>query len=259
MRDLKLATWNVNGIRASAGRAVKEFLASGRYDIICLQETKIGNHLDLPEELINPDGYLSFWNDCLERKGYSGVAVYTKLEPKSIKINFGHNSLLSKEGRVLGLDFGDFILFNIYFPNGGSGEVRLKYKLKFYEEFLDYANKLLKKGRKIIVTGDFNTAHEEIDLARPNENVDNSGFTPVERKWIDKYLEAGFVDIFRAFHKEGGLYSYWDIKSAARDRNVGWRIDYFLVSKNLAGSVKDSKILADVYGSDHAPVVLVLH
>ncbi len=255
--SLKIVTWNVNGIRAVAKKGFADFVKKGRYDIICLQETKISDHLELADEILNFPGYFSYWHGGRERKGYSGVAVYSKREPEEVVMEFGDN-LLSKEGRIIQLDFGDFILFNIYFPNGGSGEIRLKYKLEFYHHFLMYAQKLMKKGREIIVCGDFNTAHTPLDLARPKENVKNSGFMPIEREWIEKYLGAGMVDIFRNFHPEGGLYSYWDQKTAARERNVGWRIDYFLVSPGLVPSSKDSRILKDVYGSDHAPVLLEL-
>ena len=164
-----------------------------------------------------------------------------------------------QEGRILIQDYKDFILFNIYFPNGQRDEERLKYKLEFYDEFLKYTNKLKDKGRKIIVCGDINTAHKEIDLARPKENEKTSGFLPIERKWMDKFVSEGYVDTFRHFIKEGRHYTYWDPITRARERNVGWRIDYFFITPNLLPNLKSAFIMPEVMGSDHCPIGIELN
>ncbi|MEK7585498.1 MAG: exodeoxyribonuclease III [Patescibacteria group bacterium] len=249
-------SWNVNGIRAVAKKGFLDWLTSKSYDLVALQETKIGDPKILDQSLHSPVGYTSFWHPAA-RSGYSGVAVYTKEEPKLVKINFGTNPL-SDEGRVLELDFGDFVFLNVYFPNGKSSAERLEYKLKFYDLFLAHLNKLTAAGRAVIFCGDVNTAHHEIDLARPKENAKVSGFLPAERAWIDKLEAAGFVDTFRQFSKEPNRYTWWDQKSRARDRNVGWRIDYFFVNANLQPRLVDAFILPDVLGSDHCPVGLTL-
>ena len=251
MPTLKLLSWNVNGIRASQKKGFLEWLLKENPDILCVQETKA--HIEqLSKELINPDGYKTFWSSG-ERKGYSGVATFTKLEPVNIGTGFGVKKY-DCEGRILISDYKDFILFNIYFPNGQRDEERLKYKLGFYEEFLKYVTSLKEKGRKIIICGDVNTAHKEIDLARPKENENTSGFLPIERKWMDKFIEHGYIDTFRHFNKEGEHYTYWDPISRARERNVGWRIDYFFITPNLLKNLKNAFIMPEVMGSDHCPL-----
>lgn len=253
-KEIKIISWNVNGIRAAERKGFLDWIEKGENDVVCVQETKVSEISLLSEKLKTPDGYQSFWDFSTEKKGYSGVATYTKLKPKTIKTNFGKN-LLTPEGRMLETDFGDFVLLNGYFPNGGSGPERLDYKMKFYDEFLVYIKKLVKSGRKVIFCGDINTAHNEIDLARPKENEKNTGFLPMERAWIDKVVSAGFIDTFRHLHPDKiGAYSYWDQKTRARDRNVGWRIDYFFVSENMKKNLVDAWIDGDVYGSDHCPI-----
>lgn len=281
----RIICWNVNGIRAIAKKGFLEWLKKESPDIVALQETK-SQPDQLSDEILNPEGYYSYWNYG-EKKGYSGVGVYTKEKPKNFinnlnNINFDKSrsfqmdtvphennchisSLYSqqtmsfsekgrdKEGRVIGLEYADFFLFNIYFPNGKSGEKRLQYKLEFYDYFLDYICKI-KSNKSIIVCGDFNTAHKEIDLARPKENSKVSGFLPEEREWIDKFTEAGFIDTFRVFNNEGGNYSWWDLKSRARERNVGWRIDYMFIDNKSKSHLKDAFIMKDIYGSDHCPI-----
>lgn len=256
---LSLISWNVNGIRAAERKGFLNWLEKHKYDIVCVQETKVSHPEVLSQELLAPNGYTSYWSCATEKKGYSGVAVFTKNIPLKIKTDFGKN-ILSKEGRMIELEFDKFILLNIYFPNGGSGDTRLKYKLEFYKEFLQYIKKLSKAGKKIIFCGDVNTAHHEIDLARPKENIDNSGFMPIEREWLDKFESAGFIDTFRFFSpNKKDIYSWWDMKTRARDRNVGWRIDYFYTSSNLKNNLKHANILTDVQGSDHCPVSLDLN
>lgn len=252
-RKLKLYSWNVNGIRAVEKKGFLNWLNKSDADIVCIQEIKVQDIEVLSSELRNPKEYKAIWNTDKEKKGYSGVLVYTKLNPKGVKIDF-KSDILSKEGRVIECDFGSFVLLNVYFPNGGMSEERLKYKLKFYDEFLTYVKKLLRSGRDVIFCGDINTAHSEIDLARPKENANNTGFLKIEREWIDKVIKEGFIDSFRLFHSEGGRYTYWDLKTFARDRNVGWRIDYFFVSENLKKNLRDAFINNEVMGSDHCPL-----
>jgi exodeoxyribonuclease-3 len=254
---MRIISWNVNGIRAAQKKGFLEWVEKESPDVLCLQETKISED-QIEEELKNPRGYKTFWNSG-ERRGYSGVAVFLKEDPVSINKKFS-SKFLNDEGRVIETEFEDFILFNIYFPNGQKDEERLAYKLKFYEVFLKYALNLKKEKKKeIVVTGDFNTAHTEIDLKNPKENQNYSGFMPIERKWIDKYIEAGFKDIFRDLHSgETGHYTWWTYRFQARKRNVGWRIDYFMITSDLSEKVADCGILKDVEGSDHCPIYLDL-
>jgi len=256
MKEGKLLCWNVNGIRAVWGKGFLDWLNQESPDILCLQETKA--HLDqLDNELQAPRGYHAYWN-YPERKGYSGVAIFTKEEPRSVQYDLGDGKL-DMEGRVIITGYPEFVLMNIYFPNGKKDETRLKYKMDFYDVFLQFADSLKEQGKKLVVCGDFNTAHREIDLARPKENSKVSGFLPEERAWIDKFISHGYVDAFRQFNQEPGQYTWWDLKSRARERNVGWRLDYFLVSENLLPAVTGAFIMPEVMGSDHCPVGLVLN
>lgn len=250
-----LLSWNVNGIRAVEKKGFLNWLADASPDILCLQETK-AHPSQLGENLLKPAGYKTFWA-AAEKKGYSGVAIWSKVEPDVVQLGLGIPEFDS-EGRTLIAEYKDFVLFNVYFPNGGSGNKRVPFKLRFYDAFLDYTEKLKKKGKKIIVTGDVNTAHEEIDLARPQQNVMNTGFLPEERAWVNKFLKHGYIDTFRHFTKDGGHYTWWDYKTGARLRNVGWRIDYFLVTENLVPRIKRAMILKDVFGSDHCPIGIEL-
>ena len=252
---MKLISWNVNGLRSVTKKGFPEWLEKEKPDILCLQETKI-DAAQLTPELRDKKHYKSFFTHA-EKKGYSGVAIYTRHEPKEVKEGLGI-ARFDREGRVLEADFGDFILFNIYFPNGKASEERLQFKLDFYQAFYDHACKLIAKGKKIIVTGDFNTAHRAIDLARPKDNENVSGFMPVEREWLDKYIEAGFADTFRLFNNEPDHYSWWHVITNARARNVGWRIDYFFATNNLKNMLKHATIEPQILGSDHCPVTLSL-
>ncbi len=246
-----ILSWNVNGIRAIAKKGFLDWLKESDPDILCLQETKC-HPSQLGEDLLSPLGYQSYWS-AAEKKGYSGVAVYTKKQPLSVVDGIGKKEF-DREGRTLILDFKDFMLFNVYFPNGGSGNVRVPYKMSFYDQFLKLVEKNKKSGKKIVICGDVNTAHQEIDLARPKENIRNTGFLPEERAWVTRFLTKGYIDTFRYFHPEGGHYTWWDYFTAARTRNVGWRIDYFFISANMLSDVKSAFILKDVMGSDHCPV-----
>lgn len=261
---MKLISWNVNGLRAVHRKEMfLPFVKKEDPDILLIQEVK-AEVSQLPDEVKNIPDYESYFTHPREKKGYSGVALYTKIKPKKVTyIMNGKNGEGEdehhEEGRLIVAYYDDFVLLNVYFPNGGGGPVRLKYKLDFYDEFLAYIEKLKRAGKKIIFTGDINTAHEEIDLARPKENEKNTGFLPEERAWLDEVVASGYIDTFRHFHpNKKEAYSYWDMKTAARDRNVGWRLDYFFTSGNLAPRLKSADILSTVYGSDHCPVVLEL-
>ncbi len=253
MKKLRLLSWNVNGLRAAHKKGFLEWFLRERPDVLCLQETKAAP-AQLPPDLREVEGYQSYFVPA-ERKGYSGVALYAKVEPKDVKIGL-EIKRFDAEGRLQVADFGDFLLFNVYFPNGKQSAERLTYKMAFYDAFLAHVGGLKKRGERIIVCGDVNTAHKEVDLARPKENEKVSGFLPEERAWIDNFIERGFVDTFRMFNDEPGQYTWWDLKTRARERNVGWRIDYFFVSDNLEKDVEAAYILAEVMGSDHCPIGL---
>lgn len=248
---MKILSWNVNGIRAASKKGLFEWFLDESPDILCLQEIKAMPE-QIPTHLRNMPGYHIFWHPA-ERKGYSGVVTYTKEKPMSVKRGFEIEKF-DREGRILITEYPSFTLFNIYFPNGKKNQERLDYKLDFYDTFLAYADNLKTKGKNIVVCGDFNTAHREIDLARPKENEHVSGFLPIERAWMDTFVDHGYVDTFRHFNKEAGQYSWWDLKTRARERNVGWRIDYFFVNKEFLSHVEKAFIKQDVMGSDHCPV-----
>lgn len=252
---MKLISWNVNGVRAVDRKGFFEWFQKEKPEILCLQEIKALSD-QFPPHLKNTPGYHVFINPA-ERKGYSGVTTYSKQKPKQIKSGFGINKF-DNEGRTLITEYDDFVLFNIYFPNGKQSEERLNYKLDFYNTFLDYADELKQQGKNIIVCGDFNTAHKPIDLANPRANEHSSGFLPVERAWIDTFIDHGYVDTFRHFNKEPSHYSWWSYRTQARARNVGWRLDYFFVNKEYLSKIKDAFILSDVMGSDHCPIGIEL-
>ncbi len=262
---MKILSWNVNGLRANVKKGAFDWLLNHNADIFCLQETKA--HPDqLDESIKNPTGYVSYFDHSKLRKGYSGVAIYIKKDlftnskiGNIEKVEYGMNNAdYDQEGRFIAIFFKDFIVITCYFPNGGGGPERLKYKLEFYEEFLKFVEKHRKTGKGIIFCGDVNTAHNEIDLARPKENEKNTGFLRIERDWMDKIINVGYVDVFRYLNPEKVQYSWWDMKTFARDRNIGWRLDYFFVNKEFLLKVKDMKILDDIMGSDHCPIELIL-
>lgn len=246
---MKILSWNVNGLRAVIKKGFFDSLQKEKPDIICLQEIKTQPE-NLSNESIHWSGYFSFFNSAL-KKGYSGVAVYTKQKPLMIKNKLGLRRF-DEEGRFLELHYPNFILMNFYLPHGGRQKENLDYKIEVYKKLFQYLKKM--KNKKLILIGDFNVAYQEIDLARPKQNKNNIMFTPKEREQIDKILNLGFVDSFRKFRKDGGHYTWWPYFANARQRNLGWRIDYTFVSKNLIKRVKKSFILSQVYGSDHCPV-----
>jgi len=253
---MKILSWNVNGLRSVHRKGFLDWFIEVQPDIFCAQEVK-ANPDQLDEKLRLIDGYFPYFNPA-GKKGYSGVAIYTKVKPKSVDYGIGIERFDS-EGRILVADYGTFMLFNIYFPNGRRSKERLTYKMEFYEAFLEHVDELHRKGRNIIVTGDFNTAHKEIDLARPKPNQGTSGFLPMEREWMDKFISKGFVDTFRIFDQTSGNYTYWDQISRARERNVGWRIDYFFVNNRTQNSVMSASICHQIMGSDHCPIELEIN
>ena len=252
-KKYRLLSWNVNGIRAIQKKGFLDWFKKENPDVLCLQETKA--HPDqLDDALKNVKGYESHFS-WAEKKGYSGVVTYTKLKPVKVQQGIGKKEFDS-EGRFIITEFDEFTLFNIYFPNGKASAERLQYKMDFYDSFLKHCKKLLKQNKKIVVCGDVNTAHKEIDLARPKENSQTSGFLIQEREWIDEFLAAGFLDTFRMFNDEPEQYTWWSYRFSARAKNVGWRIDYFCINEPARDMVKKAEILKDVMGSDHCPVLL---
>jgi len=217
MKEVRILSWNVNGIRAAYKKGILNWFSKEQPDILCIQETKAMKE-QLPQDLLNVNGYTSYFSSA-ERKGYSGTATYTKVNPVKVANGIGIKKFDS-EGRFLITEFDEFILFNIYFPNGKAKKERLQYKMDFYEAFLKHLKKLLNQDKKIVICGDVNTAHKEIDLARPKANEKISGFLPEERKWIDKLLESGFIDTLRVFNQKPEQYTWWDMMTRARDRNV---------------------------------------
>jgi len=250
----KLVSWNINGLRALERKGFLAWLNENEPDILCLQETKA--HPDqLSETLLTPPGYRTYWS-ASERKGYSGVALYTRAEPLSVSEALSPE--YDREGRTLIADYGSFVLLTAYVPNGSRDHSRVPFKMAYKNKLLAACERLRQDGRSVVVCGDINTAHREIDLARPSQNKNSTGFLPVERAWIDSFLDLGYFDTFRSMHPERIAYSWWAYWGGARERNVGWRLDYFFVSPDLWPSVRAAEIHPDVLGSDHCPVSLTL-
>lgn len=254
---MNIVSWNVNGLRAVHRNGHWERFLALKPDIFCLQETKAQPE-QLPVEVRETPGYAAYFTHPTVKKGYSGVALYTKIEPESVEYGLGIEEF-DQEGRQITAHFKDFSLITCYFPNGGQGPERLAFKLDYYDAFLGYIEKLRKRQPNILFCGDVNTAHEEIDLARPKENQNNTGFLPEERAWLDEVVRLGYIDTFRERNPTlAGAYTYWDQKTHARDRNVGWRIDYFFASRELHARISGAAIHSDVYGSDHCPLSVTL-
>ncbi len=256
-RTLRLFSWNVNGLRACGRSGFLDWLATARPDILGLQETRaLPEQLDEP--IRNPDGYAVYFHPA-EKKGYSGVGLYTRVEPKSVVLGGLGNPAFDSEGRLIIADYGDFLFYTGYFPNGGNDLSRVPYKLEFSEAVLQHAEVQRRKGKSIVICGDVNTAHQEIDLANPKSNKKNTGFLPEEREWVTRLLDHGYIDIFRKRNPDtAGAYTWWSNRPGVRERNVGWRIDYFIISPDLEKRVVDARIHADVRGSDHCPIELEL-
>jgi exodeoxyribonuclease III len=249
---MRMLCWNVDGLRSVLKKGFMEWFRKESPDILCIQETRLTDG-EIPQEVLHIAGYHSYFSCSREKKGYSGVALFTKEKPADVKYGFGIERFDS-EGRIIVADYGGFTLLDIYFPNGKASQERLDYKMAFYDAFLDYVDRLRSQGKKVIVCGDVNTAHTELDIARPKENSKKSGFLPMEREWMDKFEAHGFIDAFRVFEKDGGHYTYWDMRTGARKRNVGWRIDYFYISEDIGKNLKSAFIESDVMGSDHCPI-----
>jgi exodeoxyribonuclease-3 len=255
---LRLVSWNVNGLRAAMK---KDFVASIKKldaDVVAIQETKL-QETQLEDDMTRIAPYASYWSHCAVKKGYSGVGTYSRLAPAAVRYGLG-DKRFDAEGRIIEMEFGRLAFFNVYFPNGQMSAERLQYKLDFYDAFFDYADVCRKRGRSLVICGDYNTAHNEIDLANPKANEKTSGFLRIERDWLDRITARGYVDTFRHFHPDTVKYSWWTYRFKARERNIGWRIDYFFVTSDLieSGRVKEAFIDNDIHGSDHCPIGLVV-
>lgn len=251
MKSIRILSWNVNGLRAICKKGFVDWLQKTQPDILCIQESRLSMD-QIPTEVKNIENYHIYIRTA-ERKGYSGVMLFSKQDPSKVEYGIGIEKF-DIEGRVIIAEYDAFTLLNVYFPNGRSSTERLDFKMDFYETFLKFVDKLIAKRKHIVICGDLNTAHKEIDLAHPKENENHSGFLPIEREWIDKFLSHGYIDTFRKFNKNPGNYSWWDYKTRARERNVGWRLDYFFISKSLQTKLKSGFILPEVMGSDHCPI-----
>ena len=251
---MRIISYNVNGIRAAIKKGFIDWLKTNPADIICLQETK-AEHSDIDVKLLENLGFQHHWFSA-QKKGYSGVAVFTKIKPDKVTLGNGH-SASDDEGRVIQLDFGDIRLINAYFPSGTSGDIRQEFKYKWLDEFQVYLDKLKKKHKKIILCGDYNIAHQEIDIHDPKGNKNSSGFLPQEREWMTRFLASGWIDTFREFHKEPHRYSWWSQRfPSVRLNNKGWRIDYITVTESLKPQLKSADIYPDIKHSDHCPILL---
>lgn len=252
---MKFASWNVNGIRSAASKGFLHWFAEVECDFVCLQEIKARPE-QLTESLLHPKGYHSYWHPA-EKPGYSGLVVYAKKEPLAIREGMGVAEI-DREGRVLILEYPDFDLLNTYFPNSQRDHARLPYKLDFCRRILKFLEAKRKAGRRVIICGDFNIAHKEIDLKNPKTNVKNAGFLPDERAWMDEFTATGWVDTFRHFEPGPEHYTWWSNRPGVRARNIGWRLDYFFINPESADRLKAVRHEPSVMGSDHCPVVLTL-
>ncbi len=254
--SLNLVSWNVNGLRAAIKKDFSGALKRLDADVLGIQETKLQAH-QLTPAMTDLPGYQSYWSHATTKKGYSGVGVYSRLEPRSVRHGIGIPAF-DDEGRILELDFDSFVYFNVYFPNGQMSDERLQYKLDFYEAFFNYTDAYVQQGRRVVICGDYNTAHNAIDLKNPKANQNTSGFLRIERDWLDRISANGYVDTFRHFFPDTIKYSWWTYRFRARERNAGWRIDYFFVDRAMIdeGYVKSAYIENDIMGSDHCPVGL---
>lgn len=253
---MKLLTYNVNGIRAALNKGFAEWLQSTNADVIALQEVK-ADESQINKAVFEDLGYHIYWNAAV-KKGYSGVAVLTKKKPQHVAYGCG-KEVYDQEGRMLRLDFEDFSFMSLYLPSGTTGDMRQAFKMEFCHDFQAYIHDLKKEVPNLIVSGDYNICHQAIDIHNPKTNANSSGFLPEEREWIGKFMESGFIDSFRHFHPEPHQYTWWTFRAGARERNLGWRIDYHLVAESLRDRLKDAAIWPDVRHSDHCPVMLELH
>lgn len=252
---MKIFTWNVNGIRAAAQKGFLDFVRASEVDVIAIQEIKATpEQLDL--FLRNPDGMHSYWHPA-KKPGYSGVAILSRQEPLAVTEGFGVSEF-DDEGRVIVADFPDYTLINAYFPNSQRDHARLPYKLRFCQEMLRFCQKKVSEGKNLVLCGDYNIAHKEIDLKNPKTNMDNAGFLPEERAWMDEFLSKGFIDAFRHFEKGPDHYTWWSYRPGVREKNIGWRLDYHCVNEAFTDRLKSARIHPHILGSDHCPVELRL-
>ncbi len=255
--SVKLVSWNVNGIRAAAKKdEFWDWFDNTDADIINFQEVR-ATHDDIPKKLTNVQGFESHFNEA-EKKGYSGVGTFSKITPLNVSRGLGIEELDS-EGRVLKIEYEDFLLYNIYFPNSGMNAKRLDFKVDFCNALLDELKELKSQGKNLVITGDYNIAHHPIDVYNPKNCEGKSGYLPEERAWLDQLEEEGFVDTFRLFDESEDNFTWWSYRTRARERNAGWRLDYFYVNEEIKDKVKSANILSDIYGSDHCPVTLELN
>jgi len=251
---MRIVSYNINGIRAALNKGLLDWIKTNPADVICLQETKAAKE-NVDHTIFNNIGYEDYWFSA-QKKGYSGVVVFTKIKPNHVEYGTGHK-VSDDEGRVIQMDFGDIRLINAYFPSGTSGDERQSFKYVWLDEFSLYLDKLKKNHPKLILCGDYNIAHKEIDIHDPKGNKNSSGFLPEEREWMSKFFNHGWIDSFREFHPEPHRYSWWSQRfPTVRLQNKGWRIDYINVTENLKSSLKDAEIFPDIKHSDHCPVYL---
>ena len=256
MNRVDVISWNVNGLRSVARKGWINWLEAEQPDVLCMQEVRVTPD-KLDDELIRPLGYKSFFASA-EKKGYSGVSVYSKLEPEDVIVGLG-DERFDNEGRTITIRYKDFTVVNAYFPNGQRDHGRVPYKLDYCHLFLEYCQRLRECGEQLILCGDFNTAHRPIDLARPENNKNTTGFLSIERDWIDKLVVHGFIDVYRQINGDiEGRYTWWSNRKGVRERNVGWRIDYFFLSPDLISNVKSVEHLSEILGSDHCPIKIEL-
>jgi exodeoxyribonuclease III len=253
---MRLLSWNINGIRAAHRKGFVNWLQRAQPDVLALQEVRALPD-QVPKDIRTAENYHTFWFPA-EKRGYSGVGLMSKIRPQAVRYGLGQPEF-DNEGRVIIAEYKAFTLFNGYFPSGTSGQERIDYKLAFNEAFLSAIEDVRATGKPVVVCGDVNIAHQPIDLTNPKANAKNSGFLPIEREWLDRLMDFGYIDTFRHFYPDTPeMYSWWTMRNNARERNIGWRIDYFIVSDALRPALKDAQILTSVTGSDHCPVALEL-
>lgn len=249
----RIITYNVNGIRAAMGKGLIDWMQQAKPDILCVQEIKAN-----PEQVgvfeFEELGYEHFWYPA-QKKGYSGVAIFSKIKPDKVHFGCGIKAY-DDEGRIIRADFGDVSVISVYHPSGSSGDERQQFKMKWLEDFQNYTNELKKTRPKLIISGDYNICHKAIDIHNPISNANTSGFLPEEREWMESFINSGFIDSFRHFNKEPHQYSWWSYRANSRAKNLGWRIDYNMVTNNLESNLNRSVILPDAMHSDHCPVLL---
>ncbi|MDX2304885.1 MAG: exodeoxyribonuclease III [Microscillaceae bacterium] len=252
---MKVISYNVNGIRSAIKKELVAWLKAANADVVCFQETK-ALKAQVPLALFEDLGYETYWNSA-EKKGYSGVAIFTKIKPQGLVYGYGEGSdLADPEGRLLRADFENISVMSVYVPSGSSGGIRQDFKMQWMNQFYDYISRLLQEKPNLLICGDYNICHKPIDIHNPQANAKSSGFLPEEREWLSKFMELGFIDTFRFFNQEPHQYTWWSSRSNAREKNLGWRIDYHLITQNLEERLKRALILNEAKHSDHCPILV---